>query len=118
MLRVSANKTDSKIDINMVMGEESHNDTDIQYAKELMEFAGSLASRDEEKLKIARDKLATIAGELVLVDAAGVAANFQRMVRIADSTGIPVDSNDNEISNAVRADLDLYQFDQLNPAPS
>jgi len=115
MLRVSANKTESNIDINMIMGKENQSHTDIEHARELMKFAGSLASRDEEKLKVAREKLALAAGEAALVDAAGVAANFQRMVRIADATGIPVDSNDNEISNEVRKDLDLYQFDQLAP---
>lgn len=116
MLRVSANKTESEIDINMIMGEDTLGHTDIKYAKELMEFAGSLASRSEDDLKTAREDLVAVAGEAVLVDAAGVAANFQRMVRIADCTGIPVDSNENEISNKVRADLDLYQFDQLEPS--
>lgn len=118
MLRVSANKTESEIDINMIMGDETPGHTDIKYAKELMEFAGSLASQNEGELKSARDNLVAVAGEAVLVDTAGVAANFQRMVRIADATGIPVDSNDNEISNKVRADLDLYRFDQLESETS
>jgi len=112
MLRVSANKTASDIDITMIMGVESEVDSDIKFANELMQFAGALASRDENSLEAARDELIKQAGPKVLVDAAGVAANFQRMVRIADATGIPVDSNDNEISNKVRADLDLYQFEQ------
>ncbi|MFT5210252.1 MAG: hypothetical protein ACI9CE_001977 [Flavobacterium sp.] len=112
MLRVSANKTESDIDINMIMGSEAASHSDIQYARELVQFAGSLASRDESALKEARDALFSQAGPSVLVDVAGVAANFQRMVRIADAVGIPVDSNDNEMSNQVRSDLDLYKFDQ------
>ncbi|MFT7685678.1 MAG: phosphoribosylcarboxyaminoimidazole (NCAIR) mutase [Candidatus Azotimanducaceae bacterium] len=112
MLRVSAKKTESNIDINMIMGTESDAHSDIKHAHELMQFAGALASQNESELKVARDELVKQAGAKVLVDAAGVAANFQRMVRIADATGIPVDSNDNEISNKVRAELDLYQFDQ------
>ncbi len=52
-----------------------------------------------------------VAGETVLVDAAGVAANFQRMVRIADSMGIPVDQlTENEMSDQIRNELDLYRF--------
>ena len=43
-------------------------------------------------------------------DAAGVAANFQRMVRIADSMGIPVDDMEQELGQAVRAELDLTRF--------
>ena len=112
MLRVSANKTGSDIDINMIMGKVEKDSSDIPFAFELMEFAAGLASRDELELNKARDALCKAAGPAALVDAAGVAANFQRMVRIADSIGIPVDSNDNEISNQVRSDLDLYQFDK------
>lgn len=38
-----------------------------------------------------RRRIAETLGSAAAVDAAGVVANFQRMVRIADSTGIPVD---------------------------
>ena len=55
-----------------------------------MGFATALASRDEAALASARDRLNEVAGPEVLVDAAGIAGNFQRMVRIADSIGIPV----------------------------
>ena len=48
--------------------------------------------RRSETLAEARARLAQAAGPPAMVDAAGVVANFQRMVRIADATGIPVDS--------------------------
>ena len=61
-----------------------------------------------------RQTLAAKAGEGPLVDAAGVAANFQRMVRFADSTGIPMDRQP--------MDSRLRRSDELNsprsPAPS
>jgi hypothetical protein len=46
----------------------------------------------------------------VLVDAAGVAANFQRMVRIADSMGIPIDDTESDLGKSVRSELDLGRF--------
>jgi hypothetical protein len=46
----------------------------------------------------------------VVVDAAGVAANFQRMVRIADSVGIPVDDMESEFGKETRAELSLEKF--------
>jgi hypothetical protein len=46
-----------------------------------------------------------------LVDAAGVAANFQRMVRLADSIGIPIDDMTVELGQRVREQLDLYEFE-------
>lgn len=109
MLRVSSNVTNREIDLAMVNG-ESVATSEIPYANELMNFAGAVASFDETRLAEARDALLTAAGPGVLVDAAGVAANFQRMVRIADSTGIPVDVLDNDMINQIRDDLDLYRF--------
>ena len=44
------------------------------------------------------------------MDAAGVAANFQRMVRIADATGIPVDNMQAELGRNVRAELGIERF--------
>ena len=49
-------------------------------------------------------------GEEAMVDAAGVASNFQRMVRIADSTGIPLGDYLEERSAEVREQLDLGRF--------
>ena len=53
----------------------------------------------------------TSPGAAVLVDAAGVAANFQRMVRIADSMGIPIDDMTTELGQQVRQELDLARFE-------
>jgi hypothetical protein len=50
------------------------------------------------------------AGSRVLVDAAGVVANFQRMVRIADSSGIPVDDMTSSLGRDVQAALGLERF--------
>jgi len=54
--------------------------------------------------------LLAAAEERVLVDAAGVAGNFQRMVRIADAIGIPTDDVTTESILGLRDDLDLYRF--------
>ena len=45
-----------------------------------------------------------------MVDAAGVASNFERMVRIADATGIPLDERMEVLSQAVRDALQLERF--------
>jgi hypothetical protein len=110
MLRVSATVTETAIDINMINGERKEDISNLEYGEELMKFAETLATRNETDLAEARVRLLNIAGQQVLVDAAGVAANFQRMVRIADAMGIPVDTKDSELSNKIRQDLDLYRF--------
>jgi hypothetical protein len=49
-------------------------------------------------------------GPEAMVDAAGVASNFERMVRIADATGIPLDERMEKASKDVREALDLERF--------
>ena len=46
----------------------------------------------------------------VMVDAAGVASNFERMVRIADATGIQLDERMEVLSQEVRDALRLERF--------
>ena len=111
MLRVSAQTTGKEADLNLINGAEGAVEADIPFGLELAGFAEALAGRDEGELTEARTRLLAAAGPAVLVDAAGVAANFQRMVRIADSTGIPVDQHSyNPLANGVREELNLTRF--------
>jgi|TARA_B100002003_G_scaffold247662_1_gene279667 hypothetical protein len=91
MLRASSLTTNTDIDIRGINGDESAAGVGVTFGAELMRFAEGLATGVEADLVAARKQLIEAAGTAVLVDAAGVAANFQRMVRIADSMGIPVD---------------------------
>jgi len=112
MLRVSATTTETNIDLQMINGDKTAaaEQTGVEYGLELMKFAESLATRNNSDLARDRQTLLDVAGEKVLVDAAGVAANFQRMVRIADSIGIPVDNMNAKVSQLVREELDLNRF--------
>lgn len=110
MLRVSAQTTETEIDIQGVDGDESGAARGIEFGAELMRFAEAVAERNQENLESTRQRLQDRAGTEALVDAAGVAANFQRMVRIADSIGIPVDDMHSEVGQQVRADLNLERF--------
>ncbi len=110
MLRVSAYTTKTEIDIQGVSGNPEAAATGIEFGSELMTFAEAVASRNEDDLAIARARLLEAAGESVLVDAAGVAGNFQRMVRIADSMGIPIDDMQANLGKQVRQELGLNSF--------
>ncbi|MYE84405.1 MAG: hypothetical protein F4X36_21660 [Gammaproteobacteria bacterium] len=109
MLRVSALYNETEVDLRAVNGDAKGAAVGVEFGPELMLFAESLASRDED-LERRRQALLNAAGPAVLVDAAGVAANFQRMVRIADAIGIPVDDRSGEMGRHVRAELDLERF--------
>ncbi len=118
MLSLSADKTASKIDLQMVNGHAgAAQSSQLQWARELMEFATAIASRDELELSRTRDALLTVAGADVVVDAACVAANFQRMVRIADSTGIPVDAQRQPMMDAAAEALQLRRFESSKNTP-
>lgn len=110
MLRVSAMTTETEVDLQGVNGDAASAALGIEYGAELMSFAESLAQRDEPGLARSRTALRQAAGDKVLVDAAGVAANFQRMVRIADSIGIPFDNMQSDFANSIQTELNLARF--------
>ena len=110
MLRASAIKTETVVDIQGIGGDAKSADEGIEHGAYLMRFAESVALRDAEKLVETRNALFEAAGGQVLVEAAGVAANFQRMVRIADSIGIPYDRAESTMGQAIREELNLNDF--------
>ena len=110
MLRVSAMTTETEVDLQGVNGDAASAALGIEYGTELMSFAESLAQRDESGLARSRTALRQAAGDKVLVDAAGVAAHFQRMVRIADSIGIPFDNMQSDFANSIQTELNLARF--------
>ena len=110
MLRVSAKQTNTEIDLQGIGGDADSADQGIEFGAHLMRFAESVATRDQDALETHRAALLDIAGPQVLVEAAGVAANFQRMVRIADSIGIPYDYMESESQQRIRDELNLTAF--------
>jgi len=116
MLRASAEISNTEVDLRLLNGEAS-DDSKVAHANELMSFATAVASRDEKALADCRSKLLAAAGAKVLVDAAAVAANFQRMVRIADSIGIPVDSESLKRAQPAVDQLGLRRFRTAENTP-
>ncbi len=68
--------------------------------------ASSETHSEEVSLEAITDPLV----EQALVDAAGVVSNFERMVRIADSTGIPLGEQMEVVTATVRDELALDSF--------
>ena len=57
-------------------------------------------------------------GQEATVDAACIIANFQRMVRIADSTGISLDEPVLMMTQGIREDLGINQFNSAANSPT
>ena len=81
-------------------------DAGIEHGELLTAFADAAVAAsfggDTAPLDSARDALRDAAGSAVVVDAAGVIGNFQRMVRIADGSGIPLDRVVEMVSSDLR----------------
>ncbi len=119
MLSLSADASNTDIDLNIVNGVDSASSA-VPHSAALMRFAEAVAGRNPQGIAVARQALFDEAGNDVVVDAAAVAGNFQRMVRIADATGIPVDDRMQALSGSIQKDLDLRRFHsaQNTPQPS
>ena len=120
MLSLSAAQNKTDVDLTMINGEKVNDGGGVPFGVQLMKFGESLAAGDEAALASSRQGLLNAAGPAVLVDTAAVAANFQRMVRLADAVAIPVDNVTIAISKNVREELDLDRLhtSQYTPPPT
>ena len=76
----------------------------------LVRLASAMVAGDAEPLAEARAAVLSELGAAAMVDAVAVAANFERMVRTADGTGIQLDERLATISAEVRAELELERL--------
>ena len=115
-LRGSAHKAGKEIKLEAVLGRKA-DDCGIDNAPALIEFVEAFVNRDNTALARARTVLAGEIGTDGMIDAAAVAANFQRMVRIADATGIPIDTQINAMSKDIQEQLELRRFPSARNTP-
>ena len=100
------------IDIRAVTGEsDAYADgSGVPHAGALLAFTDSVVKRDAARLAADRDVVREAVGPGGLVDTAATVGSFQRMTRIADATGIPVDAPVNILSAEIQDELNLRRF--------
>ena len=115
MLRASIEYSGADADLKGISEGAKAGDAGIEHGERLTTVADAAVQGDAAELATARDALREAAGSAVLVDAAGVVGNFERMVRIADGTGIPLDGMVDALSGDFREEmgLDDYQSRRL-----
>ena len=111
---MSADIAQQDVDLQIINGQSND---DILHGHELMQFAEAVARRDHSALQTSRHALLEAAGNQVLVDTAAAAGNFQRLVRIADATSIPVDGSMNALNASITEELDLHRFASAKHTP-
>jgi len=110
MLRASVEYHGQQGDLRAVTEGAKVGDGGIAHGARLTSFAEAAVAGDPAELATARDALRAAAGAEAVVDAAAVIGNFERMVRIADGTGIPLDGVMVGASNDFRAEIGLDDF--------
>jgi len=79
----------------------------VPHGRALLEYASAVVGPDDTRLSHAREALRADMGDAGVADAAAVASNFERMVRIADAIGIELGDWMESFTEAVRTDLAL-----------
>lgn len=82
----------------------------VAHAEALLTWTDAAVSRDEEAAAKTRQRVIDEMGAEAAVDAAAIIGNFERMTRIADGTGIPLDAPMNALAADLQEDLRLREF--------
>jgi len=113
LLRASGQAIGQAFDLHAVTEGAATASSGVAHEETLLALAEAMVSDDEKALATARTRVLEELGPNGLVDAAGVASNFERMVRIADATGIPLDNFLDEMTVDLRAELKLARFESV-----
>ena len=90
----------------------------VAHADLLLAYADALVGEDDTVLGPSRAELLRGVGAGGLVDAAAVVANFERMVRIADATGIPLDAPLSVLGADLARELGLLRYGSAANTPA
>jgi hypothetical protein len=108
LLRESSKAKGEHYDLNLLMG--AAGDGRIPHGALLVAFAEAVLGTDEGRLAAARAAVRQSMGDAALVDAAAVAATFNAIDRVADSTGIPIEHGKAEATADLRTALGIDVF--------
>lgn len=107
MLRASSQG--SVVDFEAITRGAGDEVTGVAYGAELIAYADAVVARSPEVTQT-REAVRKSLGDAAVVDVAAVIANFQRMVRIADGTGIPLGEELDLRSAGLRHEIGINDF--------
>lgn len=110
MLRVSSQTTEREFDYDAIADGSEAGPSGVPHGEIMVAFTEAVVARDEEPMAALRAQLREQMGDRAFGDVCGVIANFHRMVRIADGTGISLDERMMVATEDLRADLGLNDY--------
>jgi len=111
MLRASIETEGAEVDYRGISDRESAEASSVPAAGALVGLVEASLSADDVDAEKARERVRLELGSEALVDAAAIIGNFERMTRIADGTGIPLDTPVNVATESLRAELGIDRFE-------
>lgn len=109
LLRGSGEHTGDDYDLTAIVDEGGGSGGGVEAAAALTAYADAFFESGQD-FAAARDRLQAEIGGEALVDAAGVLAIFNAVVRIADATGIPLEDQKAEMSADFRDALGIGDY--------
>ncbi len=109
LLRASGEHSGEAYEFEAIIGSADAEASQVAGAGVLFDLADAYFT-DGGRLADARGAVQEALGPGALVDAAGVIAIFDAVVRIADATGIPLEDEKARISVDLRSELGLDDF--------
>ena len=106
LLRESSQAIAQDVELNSTIGGEGAEL--IPAGQELIDFGEAVTTGNS--LDSARENLRAKLSSEAFIEAAGIAAIFNGLVRTADSSGIPLDDSTKTSSESFRKDLGLNEF--------
>lgn len=110
MLRASVETEGAEVDYRGIADSGSAEASSVPGAGALVGLVEATLSPDGVDGDEARERVRRELGSAALVDAAAIIGNFERMTRIADATGIPLDPPVNVATEALRAELGIDRY--------
>lgn len=108
---MSGNHTGTEYDLSLIM-DGSVQESGLPYGKILNEFVEAIMDRDKARIAAARTTILETLGEAAMVDAAATIAAFNAYTRMADATGIPLETPKAEATVELRQELGLESLNK------
>ncbi len=103
---MSGEKTGDTYDLETIL-EGGQGTAGVPHGDLLLNFADAVLGDDDTTLSESRTQLAVALGPEAVIDAVGVISSFNSVVRVADATGIPVESFKEEAAEKLKVEFNL-----------
>ena len=99
-----------EVDLRLAVEGSNGSDGGVAHGALLSDFATAAVTGDDEALQRTRREILDTLGTEELVDAAALVAHYEKMDRIADATGIPLDAPMQILGSGLRDSLGVGKY--------